>query len=281
MKTGGILILSSTLLSGCAYMESAAIHLNLDQKKPEVQAQKETQAPQKVVKKTNQPALEKSKTVTKLESDKTVIKPQAVESNRRSVAPAEAAEYKALVMPQEDEAEINSKEDTASVRLENNGIELTREEGEESMLETSTQETEIDEDLVNIENTSESAKKSIPVTSAQVTEIDENLVKSEELSTIPGPSTQKITRLQEPARQVSDAQIYIMENKWFNEKLWLYNDGAYAQRDPQRICGQWKKQDALLILMPKQGGRQLYSPRGRGGWQAEAGGLSVLRPEQK
>ena len=116
-------------------------------------------------------------------------------------------------------------------------------------------------------------EKPAPAESTKVTELD-----SEKLPTVPGPSTVKRDRIQE--RNANDAQIYVMENRWFSEKIWLYNDGSYAQRNPQKICGRWKKNEALLILEPSQGGRQIYSPKPNGAWQSEAGGLSTLRPEK-
>ena len=192
------------------------------------------------------------------------------------VTPEEATVFRGLHISDDDSrydvGEFESDDDQDE--LENEPDDLKEESEKITSLELHSKilpESSVHDEVSQITTTNTTV--ATPETTGTTVEVEDSL------PTLPSPSSQ-LKKISPPDRNPREAQVYMMENHWFNEKIWLYNDGVYAQRNPQNICGQWKKVEALLILISSQGGRQLFSPNTRGGWNAEAGGISTLRPDK-
>ena len=240
MQNGRLFILSSVLLSGCSVMDSADTQVGLNSKFTSHREQRTTKS-----------------------IDNT----------------AEQPEILALLLPQSQGQDSEKVHGFASP--EKGTVLKVETYGDSPEAEALRYKVYVDKGENALDPLPEAEVKNarnVEVVKLGLAEKQSAMATPSELPTVPGPSTVKRAKVQE--RNTRDAQVYVMENRWFSEKIWLYNDGVYAQRNPQKICGHWKKNEALLVLEPTQGGRQIYSPKANGAWQSEAGGLSTLRPDK-
>lgn len=100
---------------------------------------------------------------------------------------------------------------------------------------------------------------------------------SGELEAVPAPARLVYVEKTVVLKDVTTAKAYVLESKWHSVSLWLYPDGSYSTKDPQRTRGSWEEVHRVLTLNPEHGGRMVFSPDENGNYVPEDAGAMRLR----
>ena len=97
---------------------------------------------------------------------------------------------------------------------------------------------------------------------------------------VPAPAKPLYINMPPELRDVSSASAYVFESKWHSIPVWLYPDGVYATKNPQRISGAWKEVHRVLTLEPEHGGRMIFGPDAKGNYVPQDSGVIRMRKVQ-
>jgi hypothetical protein len=79
------------------------------------------------------------------------------------------------------------------------------------------------------------------------------------LPVVPAPAKANTLVMMDEKVDTEGVPRMMMETPWFRERIWFFDDGAYATGSPSKKVGIWSVQGRLLRLDSNQGGRQLFS----------------------